>query len=155
MKGVVQRVSRAHVTVEGRRVGEIGPGLVVFVAAHRDDTEREAAKLADRVVGCRIFNDSQGRMNLSLRDLWAASDSATSADRPGVLVVSNFTVYGDTTQRRPSFVLSAPYERGQELFDRFVAELENLGCPVQTGVFGAHMDVEMVNDGPVTVIVES
>ncbi|MFQ3586262.1 MAG: D-aminoacyl-tRNA deacylase [Fimbriimonadaceae bacterium] len=155
MKGIVQRVSRAHVTVEGERVGEIGSGLVVLVAAHRDDTPKEAARLADRVVGCRIFNDRQGRMNLSLRDLWAAGDEANGARRPGVLAVSNFTVYGDTTQRRPSFVLSAPYERGKELFERFVAELASMGCPVQTGIFGAHMDVEMVNDGPVTVIVES
>lgn len=154
MKGVVQRVSRAHVEVEGKRIGQIGRGLVVFVAAHRDDTEREAAKLADRVVGCRIFNDEQGKMNRSLRDLWADPESPDDG-RAGVLAISNFTVYGDTTQRRPSFVLSAPYERGQVLFDRFVAELAALGCPVAKGVFGAHMDVELVNDGPVTVIVES
>jgi D-aminoacyl-tRNA deacylase len=149
MRAVVQRVSRAAVRVDGRVVGRCGVGLLLLVAAHRDDTQAEAAKLADRVAGLRIFNDAEGKMNLALADL----DSALEA---GVLAVSNFTVYGNTAKnRRPSFVESAPYERGKELFERFVAELAARGVRVETGVFGAHMEVEMVNDGPVTVLLDA
>jgi D-tyrosyl-tRNA(Tyr) deacylase len=146
MRAVVQRVTRASVTVEGRVVGACGSGLLVLVAAHREDSHQNAAKLADRVAKLRVFNDSDGKMNLALADL----DPVGS-----VLAVSNFTVYGDTTKnRRPSFIDSAPYDRGLELYDAFVASLRELGVHTETGVFGAHMEVEMVNDGPVTVIVE-
>ncbi|HWA84401.1 MAG TPA: D-aminoacyl-tRNA deacylase [Fimbriimonadaceae bacterium] len=146
MRAVVQRVSRASVTVDGEVVGRCGQGLLVLVAAHRDDTEREAAKLADRVAKLRIFNDGEGKMNLALGDLVP----------PGsVLAVSNFTVYGETAKnRRPSFIESAPYEAGKELYESFLAALRGMGIHVETGIFGAHMDVELVNDGPVTVIVE-
>lgn len=145
-------------------MGQIGAGLVVLVAAHREDTEANAAKMADRVLGCRIFNDEEGRINVALKELLARGTEgqrdlgavgAGSLPAIGVLAVSNFTIYGDTTQRRPSFVESAPYDRGKELFDCFVAELRKLGCPVETGVFGAHMEVSLVNDGPVTVIAEA
>ncbi|MFN8218987.1 MAG: D-aminoacyl-tRNA deacylase [Fimbriimonadales bacterium] len=145
MRAVVQRVHSAKVTDDGKVVGSCGRGLLVLVAAHRDDTEANAAKMADRVWGMRIFNDEAGKMNLALKDL---------PDPKGVLAVSNFTVYGDTTQRRPSFTESAPYEAGERLFNRFVDELRALGCNVETGVFGAHMDVELVNDGPVTLIAD-
>lgn len=131
--------------VDGETVGDIGPGLLVLAAAHREDTEANAAKMADRVKGLRIFNDSEGKMNLSLVDVGGA-----------VLAVSNFTVYGETAKnRRPSFIASALYEDGERLFNHFVQALRNLGVQVETGVFGAHMDVTLINDGPVTVIVET
>lgn len=144
MRAVVQRVSSASVSVDGKVVGSCGVGLLLLVAAHREDTESNAAKLADRVKGLRIFNDGEGKMNLALADVGGS-----------VLAVSNFTVYGETSKnRRPSFISSAPYEEGERLFDAFVASLRGLGVEVQTGIFGAHMDVSLVNDGPVTVIVE-
>jgi D-aminoacyl-tRNA deacylase len=149
MRAVIQRVSSASVSVEGQVVGRCGKGLVVLVAAHREDSDSDAAKMADRVYGMRIFPDGDGKMNLSLKTL---IDEGVEA---GVLAVSNFTVYGDATQRRPSFVAAASFERGRELFDRFVDELRALGAPVATGEFGAQMEVAMVNDGPVTLIVES
>lgn len=150
VKAVVQRVSQASVTVEGSVVGRCGKGLVVLAAAHRDDSEADGIKMADRVAGLRIFNDEAGKMNLSLRELLAQGEEV------GVLAVSNFTVYGDTTKnRRPSFIASAPYEQGEKLFECFVEGLRSLGIPTETGVFGAHMDVSLVNDGPVTVILET
>jgi D-tyrosyl-tRNA(Tyr) deacylase len=146
MRAVVQRVSKATVTVDGRITGQIGPGLLVLVAAHRNDTEREVVKMADRVAKLRIFNDSEGKMNLALGDL----DPTGS-----VLAVSNFTVYGETAKnRRPSFIDAAPYARGEELYEGFVEALRALRIHVETGEFGAHMEVELVNDGPVTVILE-
>ncbi len=148
MKAVVQRVSEAVVAVDGRDVGHCGKGLVVLVAAHRDDRPSEADRMADRIWGMRIFGDAEGRMNLSLKDLAAAGEPV------GVLAVSNFTVYGDASQRRPSFVAAAPYAQGQELFERMVETLRALGCPVETGEFGAQMDVRLVNDGPVTLVVD-
>lgn len=145
VKAVVQRVSSASVVVEGKTVGAIGPGLLVLVAAHREDTEINAAKMADRVKGLRIFNDAEGKMNISLADIGGS-----------VLAVSNFTVYGETAKsRRPSFIESAPYAEGERLFDAFVQSLRALDVPVETGVFGAHMDVSLINDGPVTVILET
>ncbi len=133
-------------TVDGTVVGRCGVGLLVLVAAHRDDTASNAEKMAGRIAKLRTFNDGDGKMNLALSDL----------DPPGsVLAVSNFTVYGETAKnRRPSFIESAPYERGEELFDAFVAALRMI-VHVETGKFGAHMDVELVNDGPVTVVVET
>jgi D-tyrosyl-tRNA(Tyr) deacylase len=134
------------VRVDGELVGSIERGLLVLAAAHKDDTAAEALKLANRVLGLRIFNDEQGKMNLSLGDI---------GGDVGILAVSNFTVYGETTKnRRPSFIEAAPYERGQELFEAFVAALRESGLRVETGVFGADMKVSLVNDGPVTVIVE-
>lgn len=148
MRGVVQRVSQAEVRVGGSVVGRCGPGLLVLVAAHRLDTEADARKFADRVQGLRVFGDSNGKMNLSLKDL-------PPSDAPQVLAVSNFTVYGDTASgRRPSFVESAPYDRGESLFSSFVDALRALGVTVETGVFGAHMEVASVNDGPVTVLID-
>ncbi len=147
MRAVVQRVSQANVTIDGEVVAEIHRGLLVLVAAHRDDTEREAAKMADRVAKLRVFNDADGKMNLALSDL----DPSGS-----VLAVSNFTVYGETAKnRRPSFIESAPYDRGNELYESFLAALRSTGLRVESGVFGAMMDVELVNDGPVTVILDT
>ncbi len=152
MRAVVQRVSWARVTVEGRVVGSCGPGFLVLVAAGREDTESEARKLADRVVGMRVFPDAEGKMNLNLRDFEADKGGLNAAN---VLAVSNFTVYGDATQRRPSFTAAAGYETGKALFETFVAELGRLGARVATGAFGEHMGVELLNDGPVTLVAEA
>jgi len=154
MKVVVQRVSSARVTVEGKTVGEIGPGLVLLGAVHREDTGEKIERAADRCFGLRIFGDEDGRMNLSLSDLVALGRPA------GILAISNFTVYGDAGKsRRPSFVGSAGYDDGREGFHKFVQTLNSLAAtlhiPVQTGEFGADMQVELVNDGPVTLIVET
>lgn len=149
MRAVVQRVSSAKVEVGGDVVGEIGVGLLVLVAAHREDTAADAARLADRVFGLRIFNDSNGKMNLAIKDL-------DPSLQPAVLAISNFTLYGETSKnRRPSFIDSAPYQAGESLYEAFVSELEGLGCKVETGSFGAHMIVTLTNDGPVTVIVDT
>ncbi|MBX3118981.1 MAG: D-tyrosyl-tRNA(Tyr) deacylase [Fimbriimonadaceae bacterium] len=146
MKAVVQRVLEAQVDVEGKTVGQIGKGLLVLCAAHANDTEREANKLADKVSGLRIFNDADGKMNLALRDV---------GEPVGILAISNFTVYGDARKsRRPSFTEAAPYEKGELLFARFVEELKSLGHRVETGVFGADMKVKLTNDGPVTILLE-
>jgi D-tyrosyl-tRNA(Tyr) deacylase len=148
VRAIIQRVSQAMVTVDGDIVGSGKVGLVALVGAHRDDTKEDAAKLADRVWGLRIFSDAEGKMNLALRDLLYPGGS--------VLAVSNFTVYGETAKnRRPSFIEAAPYERGQVLFEHFVKSLRALGCRVETGVFGAHMDVSLVNDGPVTIVLDT
>lgn len=138
-------MSRAEVAVDGEVVGKIDAGLLVLAAAHKNDTEAQAVKLADRVLGLRIFNDGEGKMNLALADVEGA----------GVLAVSNFTVYGETAKnRRPSFVEAAPYEEGKRLFDAFVAALRERHPLVQEGIFGADMKVSLLNDGPVTVILE-
>ncbi len=144
MRAIVQRVSSAQVQVHGEVVGSCGVGLLVLVAAHRDDTEANALKLADRLRGLRIFNDEAGKMNLSLPDVGGE-----------MLVISNFTVYGETAKnRRPSFMESAPYEQGELLYEALLTALRNSGIGVQAGVFGADMQVSLVNNGPVTVIVE-
>jgi D-tyrosyl-tRNA(Tyr) deacylase len=154
MRAIVQRVSAATVSVDGREVGRCGYGLMLLVGVHRNDTEAEAKKLAGKIANLRIFGDPEGKMNLSLLD-FPAGEGAGCRFEYDVLAVSNFTVYGDTRKnRRPSFVESAPYEEGRALFDRLVAELRALGIDVQTGVFGANMAVSLINDGPVTVIVD-
>lgn len=151
MRAIVQRVSSATVAVDGREVGRCGPGLMLLVGVHKNDTPAEAKKLADKVVGLRIFNDHEGKMNLAISD-FKNQDGEIEYD---ILAVSNFTVYGDTKkQRRPSFMESAGFEQGQELFDLFVTELRNLGVRTQTGIFGADMKVSILNDGPVTLVVD-
>lgn len=148
MKAVVQRIKSAKVRVDGEVAGACGKGYLVLLAVHVDDAEQDAAVMADRIWGMRICSDAEGKMNRSLKEL-------SAHERVGVLAVSNFTVYGDTSKnRRPSFFQSAAYDRGKQLFDRFVGELRKLGCPVETGVYGADMEVEAVMDGPVTVLVE-
>lgn len=145
MRAVVQRVHSASVTVDGSVVGSIGKGLLLLVGAHKEDTEANAEKLADRIAGLRIFGDEEGKMNLSLAD----------ADAEGVLAVSNFTVYGDALKsRRPSFTSSAGYEEGERLFNHFVNSLKSKEIKTETGTFGAMMDVQLTNDGPVTLVVD-
>lgn len=145
MRAVVQRVSRAEVRVAGEVTGRIGPGLVVLLGVGRDDTESEAAWMLDKIVGLRIFADEAGKMNLCLEDI-----------RGGLLVVSQFTLYGDTRKgRRPSFIDAAPPELAVALYEKFVELARARGLDVGTGVFQAMMDVDLVNDGPVTLIVES
>jgi D-aminoacyl-tRNA deacylase len=145
MRAVIQRVSSARVTVEGRVTGEIGAGLVVLVAVGREDSAETAASMAEKIVHLRIFNDDQGKMNRSLLDAGGA-----------ILAVSQFTLYGDARgQRRPSFLQAAPPDQGKALYEEFVRALQALGVRVETGVFQAHMSVELANDGPVTILLDS
>jgi D-aminoacyl-tRNA deacylase len=138
MRALVQRVSRAAVDVDGERVAEIGPGLLVLLGVTHEDTEADAVRLADKVRALRIFPDADGRMNEPLGD-----------DRE-VLCVSQFTLYGDTRKgNRPAYVAAAPPEQAEPLYERFCDRLR-----ARRGVFGAHMDVELVNDGPVTLLLE-
>jgi len=142
---VVQRVSRARVVVEGEVAGEIGPGLTVLVAVGRHDESRTAAWLAEKIVQLRIFNDEHGKMNRSVSDTGGA-----------ILAVSQFTLYGDArAQRRPSFLGAAGPEKGKALYEEFVRALRAFGVPVETGIFQAHMSVEIMNDGPVTILLDS
>ncbi len=158
MRAIVQRVSSASVSVDGQVVGRCGLGLLVLVGVHRDDCGDNAGKLAQKIVNLRIFSDEAGKMNLSLLDLTRGSrvqGPGSEGDGPGILAVSNFTVYGDVSKnRRPSFIESAGFEQGRLLFERFVEELRSSGLGVGTGVFGAHMEVALVNDGPVTLTVD-
>ena len=145
MRAVVQRVSRARVVVEGRATGEIGTGVLVLLGVGRGDTADSAAYLAEKVAHLRIFDDEQGKMNRSLVDAGGAA-----------LVVSQFTLYGDARgQRRPSFIQAAPPEEANRLYEEFVRALRALGVRVETGVFQARMAVELTNDGPVTILLDS
>jgi D-tyrosyl-tRNA(Tyr) deacylase len=122
---------------------------------HRDDTEASAVKLADKISTLRIFGDAEGKMNLALLDFPDRNPDGPQGYEYDVLAVSNFTVYGDTRKnRRPSFVESAPYEHGERLFNRFRSRLQEIGISTQTGTYGAHMAVALVNDGPVTLVVD-
>ncbi len=145
MRAVVQRVSRARVVVENKLTGEIGPGLVVLLGVGRDDNPAAASYLADKVANLRIFEDDQGKMNRSLLETGGSA-----------LVVSQFTLYGDARgQRRPSYLRAAPPEQAKALYEGFVAALRALGVKVETGVFQAMMSVELVNEGPVTILLDS
>ena len=145
MRAVVQRVARAVVRIEGRSVGEVGEGLVVLLGVARGDTEEDAAWMAEKVVGLRIFEDEAGKMNRSLMEVGGA-----------VLAVSQFTLLGDARKgRRPSFADAAPPEEAEPLYERFCARVREAGVRCETGVFRAMMDVELVNRGPVTLILDS
>lgn len=145
MRTVVQRVSRASVVVDGATVGEIGAGLLVLLGVGHDDGQAEVAWMADKLIGLRIFDDPQGKMNLSLTDVGGA-----------MLVVSQFTLWGDCRKgKRPSFINAAPPEVAEALYEAFVAAVRARGVEVATGRFRHHMDVSLVNDGPVTLVVES
>jgi D-aminoacyl-tRNA deacylase len=145
MRIVVQRVSRARVTVEGRVTGEVEAGLMVLVGVGREDTVATAAAMAGKIANLRIFNDEMGKMARSVLETGG-----------GVLVVPQFTLYGDARgQRRPSFVGAAPPEQGKLIYEEFVVALKALGVRVEMGVFQAHMSVELVNDGPVTILLDS
>lgn len=145
MRIVVQRVSRARVTVEGRVTGEIGAGLVVLLGVGREDTANIASSMAEKVANLRIFEDDAGKMNRSLLDV-----------KRGALVVSQFTLYGDARgQRRPSFINAAPPEKAAALYEEFNSALGKLGVTVATGIFQTMMSVELVNEGPVTILLDS
>ena len=145
MRAVVQRVNRARVVVDGRVTGEIGAGLVVLLAVGRDDTTETAASMAEKIANLRIFDDDARKMNRSMLDAGGAA-----------LVVSQFTLYGDVRRgRRPGFDQAAPPELGNQLYEEFVRALRTLGVRVETGVFQAHMAVELTNDGPVTILLDS
>jgi D-tyrosyl-tRNA(Tyr) deacylase len=145
MRAVVQRVSQARVVIDHEVVGQIGHGLLVLLGVTHGDTPEQAYWLADKVVGLRIFNDDEGKMNRSLADVGG-----------GMLIVSQFTLYGDCRKgRRPSFIEAAPPEIANSLYETFVEAVRALGIPTATGRFAAMMQVELVNDGPVTLIVDS
>lgn len=145
MRALLQRVTRASVSVDGKIVAQIGPGLVALVGVGRADTEADAKKLAEKTITLRIFADSASRFNLSCIDV-----------NGEVLVVSQFTLYADTRKgRRPNFVEAAPPELAERLVNKFAETLRSFGTKVETGVFQAHMLVEIHNDGPVTVWVET
>lgn len=144
MRAVLQRVRRGEVSVEGRSLASIGPGLMILLGVGHGDTEGVARALAEKIAALRIFEDDQGKMNLSIRDVGGAA-----------IVVSQFTLYADTRKgRRPSFVDAALPDVARPLVDRFAALLAEQGVPTQTGEFGAHMLVAIENDGPVTILLE-
>jgi D-aminoacyl-tRNA deacylase len=150
MRVLAQRVAQARVTVDGETAGEIGPGFLLLVGITPADTDATVDLLARKVANLRVFDDAAGNLNRSALDLQAAGDAV------GMLVVSQFTLYADCRKgRRPNFVDAAPPCLAAPLVDRFVAELRTLGLPVATGRFGAEMQVELVNDGPVTIWLDS
>jgi D-tyrosyl-tRNA(Tyr) deacylase len=145
MRAVVQKVTRARVTVAGEVVGEIGQGFVVLLGVAREDTPEAADYMAEKVAGLRVFADDAGKMNRSLQDVGGA-----------VLAVSQFTLYGDVRRgRRPGFDRAARPEQAEPLYQRFVSALRARGIHVETGRFQTHMEVELVNDGPVTILIDS
>ena len=145
MRAVVQRVSRARVSVGGETTGEIGAGLMILLGVGREDTAAVAAALAEKGANLRIFEDENGKMNLSLLDV-----------KGSALVVSQFTLYGDASGgRRPSFIAAAPPELAKALYEEFCGALRKLGVHVATGIFQAMMSVELVNEGPVTILLDS
>jgi D-aminoacyl-tRNA deacylase len=145
MRAVVQRVSRAKVTVEGKVTGEIGFGLMVLLGVGKADTSEVASAFAEKVANLRIFEDDQGKMNRSLLDVKGAA-----------LVVSQFTLYGDARgQRRPTFISAGPPDLAKKLYEEFCEALQRLGIVVGRGIFQAMMSVELVNEGPVTILLDS
>ncbi len=145
MRACIQRVSRARVLVEGEITGQIKQGLLVLLGVSATDTDVELNWLAEKIVGLRIFEDDAGKMNRSLAEVAGE-----------MLVVSQFTLYGDCRKgRRPSFISAAPPEMAEAMYERFVTRVSQLGISTETGRFRAHMDVEMVNDGPVTIWIDT
>ena len=145
MRAVIQRVSRAEVSVGGKSLGRIGPGFAVLLGVARDDTEADAEFIADRILGFRVFADAAGKMNLAL--------GAVGGE---LLVISQFTLLADSSGgRRPSFIKAAPPELALPLYERFISLVRARGVKVETGEFGAHMELAPVNNGPVTIILDS
>jgi D-aminoacyl-tRNA deacylase len=145
MRAVLQRVTRASVIVDGEVIGQTGRGIVVLLGVEHDDTDADAQQLADKTVQLRIFDDTDGKMNLALTEIGGS-----------VLVVSQFTLLGDCRKgRRPSFIRAAPPELAERLYETFVAAVGVQGIPVATGKFRSMMQVELVNDGPVTILLDS
>lgn len=144
MRVLLQRVSRAHVTVDGRETGRIGPGFLVLAGFTHADSDEQVQWMADKIIALRLFADAEGKMNLSITESGGA-----------LLVVSQFTLYGDAAKgRRPSFIQAAHPDAAAPLYEKFVVALRERGVPVETGEFGATMQVELVNDGPVTLWLE-
>ncbi len=144
MRAVVTRVRSASVTIDGAVHGEIGTGLLVLLGVHQDDTEKEAVKIADKICGLRIFEDENGKMNVNPADAGAA-----------ILIISQFTLFADCKSRRPGFSKAARPETAIPLYELVVAECRNRGFRVETGVFAAEMQVASVNDGPVTILLDT
>ncbi len=145
MRAVVQRVSNASVTVDGKIIGEISHGLLVFLGVGEGDTEKDMQYIADKVIGLRIFSDSDDKMNLSVGDIEGE-----------ILVVSQFTLYGDCRKgRRPNFTSSMEPKGAEEIYEKFVSCLTNQGIKTKHGEFGADMKVNLLNDGPVTILLDS
>ncbi len=144
MRLLIQRVKEAKVLVDGKEVGAIGPGLLTLLGIHAQDTVHSIGYLAEKLVHCRIFPDKEGKMNLSVKDSGG-----------GILIVSQFTLYADCTDgRRPSFIQAARPEVAKPLYETFLAAVRNLAPKVEVGVFGAYMQIELINDGPVTLLIE-
>jgi D-tyrosyl-tRNA(Tyr) deacylase len=144
VRAIVQRVSRAEVRIGEHTAGAIERGFVVLVGVGQGDSEADADYLVDRIVGIRIFADAAGKMNLAI----AAVEGA-------ILVISQFTLHADTSQRRPSFIGAAPPDEARRLYEYFISRMRDRGVKVETGEFGTHMDVELINDGPVTITLDS
>ena len=145
MIAVIQRCSRGQVTVSDKVVGEISHGLVIFLGVQKNDTENDAEFLVNKICGLRIFNDENDKMNLSIKDVNGSA-----------LVISQFTLCGDTKKgRRPSFIKAATPNDGNRLYEYFILEMKKGGVPIESGEFGAMMDVELVNNGPVTFVLNS
>ncbi|WP_408070269.1 D-aminoacyl-tRNA deacylase [Butyrivibrio sp. JL13D10] len=143
MRAVVTRVLSASVTIDGKKVSEIGKGFLVLLGVHTEDTEAQAVKMADRICGLRVFEDENGKMNVNPKDAGAE-----------FLIVSQFTLYADCKSRRPGFTDAAKPEISEPLYELAVSECRKSGFEVKTGVFGADMKVESINDGPVTIILD-
>lgn len=144
MRAVVTRVLSASVTIDGEKYSEIGKGFMVLLGVHRDDTKEIAVKIADKICGLRVFEDENGKMNVNPKDAGAQ-----------ILIVSQFTLYADCKSRRPGFTDAARPEISNPLYELVVEECRNRGFEVKTGVFGADMKVESINDGPVTILLDS
>lgn len=145
MRAVVQRVTEASVTVEGKTVGSIGSGLMVLLGVEQEDTEKDGAYLAEKLAGLRIFEDDHEKMNLSVQQVGGS-----------ILLVSQFTLLGDVRHgKRPSFIQAAPPQEADALYEDLADRLRQKGIPVETGQFQAHMEVSLVNDGPVTILLDS
>jgi D-aminoacyl-tRNA deacylase len=144
MRAIVQRVASAEVSAGGRSLGKIGRGFAVLLGVGRDDTEADADYIVDRVIGLRVFADAAGKMNLSLGAVGGA-----------ILVVSQFTLFADASQRRPSFTRAAPPQEAQRLYEYFLSRARLSDVSVEQGEFGAEMELNLVNDGPVTIILDS
>lgn len=145
MRAVIQLVREASVTVDGEVIGSIGKGLLILLGVHRNDTAKDGAYLAEKIVNLRIFADADGKMNHSLRDVEGE-----------MLVVSQFTLFGDCRKgRRPSYSSAAPPDQAEQLYQLFITEIRRLGVPVATGKFQAMMEVRLLNDGPVTLLLDS
>jgi D-tyrosyl-tRNA(Tyr) deacylase len=144
VRAIVQRVSRAEVRIGEDTAGAIGRGFVMLIGVGRGDIDADADFLVDRIAGMRVFADAAGKMNLAI-----------GAVEGAILVISQFTLHADTSQRRPSFAGAAPPDEARRLYEYFISRMRDRGVKVETGEFGAHMDVELVNEGPVTIFLDS